>query len=369
MLLYTAIQIDLSTLEIYLFLMGAIYSCLFPKKIEPTVIVRRDPVKTCEEVLAAYDGLDRILYAIAEAPPGTVFRWDKMLAVATREIEPSPAQPDPLRINIDMEELKKILRTVYKTTSSASSDGILLCREYIPKMYDKHSLERGKRVSQREREEKNLLDECFAYGELDFEVFMTIYTKVSYAYGKFQKVGVFYDLGCGVGNLVYCAALFGNFVKCVGIEAVQALYERGAKRIGRWESFKMKFPSAVQNTNVDFMNDNFLYTDAWLDATFILLHWTAFNQEQVMSTSRMLEGCREGTIIVAITHAVRSSDFELLIKDSCQTSWGEAEFYVQEKLTPGKKIKLDFVSSNANNNADGGEEEGETENNAVEDDW
>jgi len=318
--------------------MGAIYSCLFPKKIEPIEFVRRDPVTTCEEVLAAYDGLDRILYAISEAPPGTVFRWDKMLAVATREIEPTTNEPDPLRVNIDMDELKKILRTLYKTVSSASSDGILLCREYIPKIYDKHSLERGKRVSQKEREEKKRFDECYAYGELDFEVFIAIYTKVTYAYGKYEKNGVFFDLGCGVGNLVYCAALFGNFVKCAGVEAVQALYERGAKRIGRWESLKPKLSSAVQGTDIDFTHDNFLNTDAWLEATFILLHWTAFNQEQVMNTSRMLEGCREGTIVIALTHPVRSSDFELLIKESCHTSWGEAEYYVQEKITPGKKI-------------------------------
>jgi hypothetical protein len=45
-------------------------------------------------------------------------------------------------------------------------------------MYDKHSFERGRRVSQREREDKNLIDESYAYGELDPEIFTTIYMKV-----------------------------------------------------------------------------------------------------------------------------------------------------------------------------------------------
>ena len=45
-------------------------------------------------------------------------------------------------------------------------------------MYDKHSFERGRRVSQKEREEKNLIDESYAYGEMDPEIFTTIYMKV-----------------------------------------------------------------------------------------------------------------------------------------------------------------------------------------------
>ena len=51
-------------------------------------------------------------------------------------------------------------------------------RNYLPQMYDKHSFERGRRVSQKEREEKNLIDESYAYGELDPEIFTTIYMKV-----------------------------------------------------------------------------------------------------------------------------------------------------------------------------------------------
>ena len=48
-------------------------------------------------------------------------------------------------------------------------------REFLPKMYDKHNLDRGKRVSQKERDEKGITEECFAYGELDVEIFMHTY--------------------------------------------------------------------------------------------------------------------------------------------------------------------------------------------------
>lgn len=54
-------------------------------------------------------------------------------------------------------------------------------------------------------------------------------------YGKFElKNNVFYDLGCGVGNLVYCAAFIGNFKKCGGVEILDSLLQRGSKRISRW---------------------------------------------------------------------------------------------------------------------------------------
>ena len=76
-----------------------------------------------------------------------------------------------------------------------SSDGIALSREFMPKLYDKHSLDRGKKISQAEREKKGIKDECFAYGEVDYEVFTTMFLKVTSVYGEFPNGGTFYDLG------------------------------------------------------------------------------------------------------------------------------------------------------------------------------
>ena len=302
-------------------------------------IVRRDPVTTAESVLssAGNEGRERLLYAVEQAPPGTVFRWDKMLSVANRTIEPTEEAPDPLRVVLDMDELKKAFRTLYKETTSTSSEGVKLCRKFLPLMYDKHSLDRGRRVSQREREERRLSDESYAYGELDFEVFIMIFEKIRTAYGLYDKTGIFYDLGCGVGNLVYAGAFIGNFVRVGGVEIISSLLERGSKRQGRWVANQAKYPRWMQDIDIDFTNGNFLESDIWIDATFILLHWTAFSKDQIRHVSNMMNACREGTFVVAFTHPVPNSDFELLIKDSCQTSWGEAEFYVQEKQTPAQK--------------------------------
>ena len=121
----------------------------------------------------------KVFAALKEAPPGTVLRWDKLVQICNRSLEPSEENPDPLRMLIDIDELKKILQYVFEETGSTGSDGMTLMREYIPKMYDKHSLERGRRVSQRERETSGLTDEAYAYGEMDHETFATILIKAT----------------------------------------------------------------------------------------------------------------------------------------------------------------------------------------------
>jgi hypothetical protein len=155
-------------------------------------------------------------------------------------VEPSDEEPDPIRLKIKDNDLKFILKSVYEGTTSAKSDGLTLMREYIPVMYEKHSLERGRRVSQSERNQFNLTDECYSYGELDFEIFATIFEKFTRAYGQ-REDGIFYDVGCGVGKLVYTAALIGKFAKCGGIEKLGKLLDRGLKRKIKWE--KVTFSS------------------------------------------------------------------------------------------------------------------------------
>ena len=73
--------------------------------------------------------------------------------------------------------------------------------------------------------------------------------------------------------------------------------------------------------------------------------------------------CREGTLVISFTNPIPNSDFEILIKDSCDVSWGPAVFYVQEKLTPrksvaGRPLRLDDDDDGAEE-VEEGEDEGE----------
>jgi len=48
--------------------------------------------------------------------------------------------------------------------------------------------------------------------------------------------------------------------------------------------------------------------------------------------------CPEGTISVALSYPVENPGFDTLIKDKVRTSWGDVEFFVQEKVTPPAKV-------------------------------
>jgi hypothetical protein len=72
-----------------------------------------------------------------------------------------------------------------------------------------------------------ITDECYAYGELDHEIFAAMYLRVTSVFGERPK-GIFYDLGCGVGTLVseqiMHYACFASMVYLRGVMGVWHIY-------------------------------------------------------------------------------------------------------------------------------------------------
>jgi len=68
------------------------------------------------------------------------------------------------------------------------------------------------------------------------------------------------------------------------------------------------------------------------------MHLTALNTSQLLLLGRIASECAEGTIVLSITNPIQNTDFELLVKGDCRTSWGLATYYVQEKIRPAKKV-------------------------------
>jgi hypothetical protein len=118
--------------------------------------------------------MDRFAEAVKACPPGTVLRFDKLLQFVNRDREPTVEDVDPPRMLINegkflpftilsayntrlhepylAVDLMSILKYKYESIKETSSDGLSLMREKLPKYFDKHSLDRGRRVSQRERD-------------------------------------------------------------------------------------------------------------------------------------------------------------------------------------------------------------------------
>lgn len=137
---------------------------------------------------------------------------------------------------------------------------------------------------------------------------------------------------------MYSAAFIGQFNKVVGVDGIAALLERGEKRQGRWDLYADNFTQAMKEVIFEFIEDNFIVSRFWaVEATFILLHWTAFSKEQQAAVAKILAECAEGTHVITFTNPIPGTDFEVLVKDSCEVSWGKADFFFQEKITPAAK--------------------------------
>ena len=108
------------------------------KKKEPPP--RRFPLTTLSEVLDDEEAIDKIKDAVKVIEPGKSSRWNKILDICNTNLEPTEEDPDPLRLQLTLEELDKILHHFYATYSTTDSDDLKLMRRYdyiIPKSYIK----------------------------------------------------------------------------------------------------------------------------------------------------------------------------------------------------------------------------------------
>ena len=62
------------------------------------------------------EAMELVFKSLSIYPPGTVLRWDKILELVNKVIEPNPPEdPDPLRILISSEDLKLTLVHIYES--------------------------------------------------------------------------------------------------------------------------------------------------------------------------------------------------------------------------------------------------------------
>ena len=295
---------------------------------------RRPPLTTAKEIFNSNEARMKVEETVQKTQLTESNRWQKICNIVNIQTEPTEKEPDPLRVEITVPVLKEVLLLVYNSVSSVIADGIVQMRQHFPTLYKKHTVARGKVISQAERDRRNLNGDCWSYGELEYEIFATIFEKVTKAYGKIEN-GSFYDLGCGAGLCVYAACFIGNFQKCCGIEYITALLERGEKKTNTWNQIKTNFPPEFKvKTVVRWRNDNLFEITDYHDGTFYLLHWTALNEKEQNIIIKQLLKCKQGTMIIAFTHKLPESNFELLVEDICRVSWGESDFFVYFKTTP-----------------------------------
>jgi hypothetical protein len=118
---------------------------------------------------------------------------------------------------------------------------------------------------------------------------------------------------------VYAAAYIGDFDRVIGVENISALLERGEKRAGRWERFQGSYTEKMRNIVFDWVEDDFMLNGFWTDGSFILLHWTAFSNDQQRTVAKMLSACAEGTYVVSFTNPIPGKRSRLRIVSALLT--------------------------------------------------
>ena len=105
-----------------------------------------------------------------------------------------------------------------------------------------------------------------------------------------------------------------------------------------------------QNQHASVYEGSFLEYD-WTDGDVIFANSTCFDDNLMMSMSKMAEGCKPGAIFVTFTKGLNSKAFELLERKRYTMSWGPATVFIHRKLYPdGRSVghyKLNILPSDA----------------------
>ena len=122
--------------------------------------------------------------------------------------------------------------------------------------------------------------------------------------------------------------------KYIGIEILNNLLNRGLKRKQIWTNLIIQdfISEKIKHTDINWILGDIYDIKDWYEGTFILINWTAFSSNDRLKLSKYLNSCQIGTFCITITHELNNSNFELMISDSCEISWGVTEYFVYEKM-------------------------------------
>ncbi len=92
---------------------GSVLSSCFPDRPPEYAKFRRKPLSTADAILNSPDGNARLKATLDMHPPGTPFRWEKILKLLLTDLAPTKRESDPIRFAIDVWVLKEVLRKMY----------------------------------------------------------------------------------------------------------------------------------------------------------------------------------------------------------------------------------------------------------------
>lgn len=235
----------------------------------------------------------------------------------------------------------------------------------------------SKTLSKAERKAKNITDNSYVYGEIDFHSFATIIREIR---PLFPAGGTFVDLGSGTGRPCLAMALLSDMKRIIGIEALEDLVKASEQVRDKYETFiedgehdkeeedregeegsdaetkvrptaadgsplrVRRNPSVSQSPlarlernaslspgekRLQFVHGDFLTHDWWSHSDFVFMNSTCYSPALIASISAHAEKLKPGTLVVSLTKALTSQQFTLLSKKKYQMR------YTQKRATTG----------------------------------
>lgn len=143
---------------------------------------------------------------------------------------------------------------------------------------------------------------------------------------------VFYDLGCGVGKLVFQVFLEGGVKKSIGIE-LSPTRIKYAKNVQN----KLKdITSSDDNRSLDFYEQNILDADV-SDATAIYIASTCFSDKMMTKLTKKLSQLKPGLRFVTLTKLPVLYNFRLDRQVTIPMTWSANSTAYLYILEPEKK--------------------------------
>lgn len=286
---------------------------------------------------------------------------------------------DPSLLQVDLQSPTFLTSLIDLASSIAVTAAASTFHNFL---FNDCSTNAGKTMSKAERKEKQISDNSFVYGEIDFHSFAQIVKEIR---PLFKPDGVFVDLGSGTGRACFAMALLSDVRRIVGIEALSSLVGASRAVLEKFETFvesdevevevepeegeeeeagvqngeqqggvggsparpkrvmkvlhsplqKLERRASLQEqSRISFIESDFLQID-WSNADCVFLNSTCYSPSLMQSISEQAERLRPGAIVVSLTKALTSPRFAILSKQKKQMSWGISTVFVQRRQGEG----------------------------------
>jgi trans-aconitate methyltransferase len=187
----------------------------------------------------------------------------------------------------------------------------------------------GLTISLAERKRLAIDDPALTYGEIASHEFARILEIV-----RPKSNEIFYDLGCGTGKTVFCAAMMYDWQSCIGVEILSDLYHCCLKLKEKFINLpdvRHSFPD--KQFSIEFNHGNIFEID-FSDGDVVFTQATTLHPSEWDQLKAKLNNLKAGSRVIVVTKCLDENHFQLINEAVRKMSWGESTVRIYKKITP-----------------------------------